>query len=299
MGATLHTRKLEHLIALTETRNFRKAADVVHLSQPALSRSLRALELELGVELFDRSHGEISPNTFGKAVCEHARRIQFELRELDRTVRQMKGLEEGELRVGLGPMVAAILLPGVLVDIVTRYPKLRIVVNIASGKANLRMLKDDRLDIAVFDTRVVESGDNVAIDDLPQHRFAFVVRPQHPLLDIGRNANITDLKDFPVGAPTLPPALAKIVRESGLDQLQTVTCDDVATLLHLAAASDLVALVSRPIAVSHFGKGALAELPVDLPFDMHSHIGLVHVAGRTLGPAGNLFVDLITKRLSE
>lgn len=295
----MQTRKLEHLMALIEMRNFRKASDVVHLSQPALSRSLRALELELDVDLFDRSHGDLTPNEFGRAVYEHARRIQFELRELDRTVRRMKGLEEGELRVGLGPMVAAILLPGVLVELVTRYPKLRIIVNIASGKANLQMLKEDRLDVAVFDTRVVEARDDVTIEELPQHRFGFVVRPGHPLLATGRNAFLADFKDYPLGAPTLPPPLMSSARQAGLDQLQTVTCDDIATLLRLAAATDLVALVSLPVAASHILAGALAELPIELPFDTESHIGFMHVTARTLGPAALLFLDLIRTRLGE
>ena len=295
----MQTRKLEHLIALIELRNFRKAADVVHLSQPALSRSLSSLELELDVDLFDRSHGELAPNEFGRAVYDHARRIQFELRELDRTVRRIKGLEEGELRVGLGPMVAAILLPSVLVELVTRYPKLRIILNIASGKTNLKMLKEDRLDVAVFDTRVIESRDDVTIEDLPQHRFGFVVRPEHPLLAIGRNAVLADFKDYPVGAPTLPPPLMSSARQAGLDQLQTVTCDDIATLLRLSAASDLVALVSLPVAASHILAGALAELPVELPFDTQSHIGFLHVTARTLGPAATLFLDLIRDRLRE
>ena len=62
-------RRLRHALALAEYRNFARAADALHITQPALSRSIQSLEDGLGVRLFDRSPRDVQPTAFGELVC--------------------------------------------------------------------------------------------------------------------------------------------------------------------------------------------------------------------------------------
>ena len=71
-------RRLSHVVALAEAGSFARAADRVHLSQPALSRSIQAIEAELGLRLFDRAARGVTITQAGKRIVERARRVLFE-----------------------------------------------------------------------------------------------------------------------------------------------------------------------------------------------------------------------------
>ena len=71
----IELRHLRHALALAEHGNFARAAEALHLSQPALTRSLQALEAQVGEQLFDRSHREVTPTTMGELLLQHARQL--------------------------------------------------------------------------------------------------------------------------------------------------------------------------------------------------------------------------------
>ena len=77
-------RRLRHALALAEHRNFARAAAALHITQPALSRSIQALEEGMGVLLFDRSPRDVEPTAFGELVLRHARGLELSSRDLDR-----------------------------------------------------------------------------------------------------------------------------------------------------------------------------------------------------------------------
>jgi DNA-binding transcriptional LysR family regulator len=121
----LDMRRLGHAVALAEHRNFARAAASLHITQPALSRSIQALEDSMGVQLFDRSPRDVEPTAFGELVLRHARSLALSARDLDRELQLAKGLEIGTLNVGAGPWGAAAMV-GVTVGKLSRqYPRLR------------------------------------------------------------------------------------------------------------------------------------------------------------------------------
>ncbi|WP_423767563.1 LysR family transcriptional regulator, partial [Escherichia coli] len=70
-------RRLSHVVALADTLHFAHAAQAVHLSQPSFSRSIQAIEDDLGIRLFDRETGDVRPTPAGEFVIERARRLLF------------------------------------------------------------------------------------------------------------------------------------------------------------------------------------------------------------------------------
>ena len=97
----MNTRQLRHLLAVIETGSVSAAADRVHLSQPALSRSLRALEDELRAPLFDRLDRRLVPTPFAQAYLARARRIVFEEAEGARELSLMHSGRAGSLALGM------------------------------------------------------------------------------------------------------------------------------------------------------------------------------------------------------
>ena len=82
----MNLRRLNHVVALADTLHFARAAEAAHLSQPAFSRSIQAIEADLGIRLFDRDIGDVRATSAGEFVIERARKLLFEARCLQRDV---------------------------------------------------------------------------------------------------------------------------------------------------------------------------------------------------------------------
>ena len=87
----MNLSQMRHLLAVHETGSFSRAAEQLHLTQPALSRSIQALEDELGLPLIDRIGKRNEFTAFGEAIISRARRIAFEAEEIRRTAQLLKG----------------------------------------------------------------------------------------------------------------------------------------------------------------------------------------------------------------
>jgi DNA-binding transcriptional LysR family regulator len=118
-------RQLHHLIALAEEGRFARAAERVHLSHAAFSRSIKALETRLGVALFDRTPSGTHLTVAGETVLARARRLVFEDHCFERDVSLLRGGALGELSFGAGPIPAATLVPSLLVELRTPTPACR------------------------------------------------------------------------------------------------------------------------------------------------------------------------------
>lgn len=116
-------RRLSHVVALADTLHFARAAQAVHLSQPAFSRSIQAIEEDLGIRLFDRETGDVRPTPAGEFVIERARRLLFEARCLQRDVDLYRDSQLGGTAFGVGPLLTATLMPQALQELRRQHPQ--------------------------------------------------------------------------------------------------------------------------------------------------------------------------------
>ena len=114
--------RLKVFRTVAEKLNFRQAAEVLYLTQPAITLQIKALEAELGVSLFDRSGNQISLTTAGKTLLPFARQMATVAATAQRELALLKGEELGELRVGASTTVAQYLLPKLVGEFNSLYP---------------------------------------------------------------------------------------------------------------------------------------------------------------------------------
>jgi DNA-binding transcriptional LysR family regulator len=138
-------RHLRHALGLAEHRNFARAAETMHITQSALSRSIQALEESLGVILFDRAHGGVEPTIFGQLLLKNARDLDLMSRDLQREIELAKGLSSGELKIGVGPWGAAMLAGAVVGAMSLQYPQLRLTLVIGPRRELLARLHSRKL----------------------------------------------------------------------------------------------------------------------------------------------------------
>ena len=111
--------QLQHLLAVVEHGGFRRAAEAVHLTQPALTKSIKNLEEAFGTLLLERRPRAVVPTPFGEIVIERARKILADLDQMKREVDLLKGFESGMLMVGCDPYVAKSVMAPALSNLVS------------------------------------------------------------------------------------------------------------------------------------------------------------------------------------
>ena len=142
-------RQLQYFRAVAEQRNFGRAAQACHVSQPALSVQIKTLEEIMGGQLFERQARDILLTPLGRDVLGHANEVLDAADRLDRFARDRSGGHRS-LSLGIIPTVAPYLLPGVLAGLRSGDVSLRVQIREARTERLLAMLRVGEIDAAIL-----------------------------------------------------------------------------------------------------------------------------------------------------
>lgn len=172
-----------------------RAATVLNTSQPALSKSIRQLEYEVGAKLLERGRHGARPTVYGEALVLRYKRIEAELRGAVYDIEALKGLSQGHLTIGATRTVANALVPTAVSALKAAKPK--IVVEIIEDRAAklTEALKDGRLDVVVGPIYGDPVGTELAEEFLFESQLVVVTRPGHPLTQ-RRRVTLSDLTAY-------------------------------------------------------------------------------------------------------
>jgi DNA-binding transcriptional LysR family regulator len=293
-------KRLKHLVALADTRHFGRAAEQCHLTQSAFSRSIQAAEDELGLHLFDRGTLEATCTDAGAFVVERARKLIFDSRCLERDVSLYRERLMGDLALGVGPYPAATMVPALLTEIRTRYPGVRVRVEVNNADHLAAHLRSEDLDFYMADVRNVVAVQDLHIAPLARLSAGFYVRPGHPLLAHGQ---ITGNALLPFGIASV--RIPKSVRvglgglfglDAGKDLPLAVECDDLTLLKSLAMTTDTVIGSTDAGTVQDVQAGRLVRLEiVDIP-PLFAEMAIVSLKGRSYSLMAQFAVDFIVRQ---
>jgi DNA-binding transcriptional LysR family regulator len=295
-------RRLAHLVALADERHFARAAERVHLSQPAFSRSIQTLERDLGLRLFDRETGDVRPTPTGEFLIRRARQLLFDARCLQRDVALYGDCTLGDTAFGVGPFPAATLMPHVLPELRRRHPQVNLRVEVNNWDAMLARLHAEDIEFFIAEVRALAPDSALEIRSLGRQRAGFHVRAGHPLA--GKPCTLASAWKYGVASTRLPPvvkmALARLLGlAEGEQPALALECDDVSLLQTVALASDTVLGISEVIARADVESGNLLPLRIkDLP-DLYSEMGIVSLRNRSHSPMADRAIELIAEVAAE
>ena len=293
----LDLRLLKQAVTLARHRNFARAANALHVTQPALSRSIAGLERSLGEKLFNRTQQGVEPTAFGQMLLARAQALLDGAGDLERDFKLMRGLEIGELRVGAGPYPAEISLGAAVAQLTRRHPTLRIELSITDLRTIVGSIISRQLDLAVLELSTVEAETRIAVEALPQHAARFFVRRDHPLVGT-RNLTLEQVLSFPFVGTRMPKRLAprflQAAKAGGIDPetgdyLPPVKVDSLRVVKEVVLGSDGVGVAPMPLIRRDVDDGALTALPLQQPW-MTTCYGFVYLRDRMLSPAAEAFM---------
>lgn len=293
----MNLNHLRHLIALAEHQSFRKAADALFLTQPALSRSIQALERELKVKLIDRVGKRNTLTAYGQQVVDSAKRIIFEAAELQRGVMLLREGTLGAVSIGFGPTPAAVLMVPLLTYMASHRPKIQI--NVSRGSVSLltQALRSEAVDVIAIDLRALTDFKDLLIEPLAPLRGGFICRAGHPLLS--REAvDLAMLRQYPVASTPLSDEISRnLATELGAEahpsRLMTINCEDISGLLDVVEATNTIFFGIFASARARIAAGKLQIIEVLPPVERTGQYALVSLAGRSESPTLKLFRDFV------
>jgi DNA-binding transcriptional LysR family regulator len=183
-------RRLQVFHTVARLLSFTKAAESLHMTQPAVTFQVRQLEEYFNTRLFDRTHNRISLTDAGKRVYEYADQI-FELyAKMDNAVRDMTGEISGVLIIGASTTIAEYMLPSLLGDFKKKYPDVNVHLKVSNSDGIVSMVENNDIDLGVVEAPVLNK--NLVVENCRNDALVAIVPPQHEL----SNQQQVKLKDL-------------------------------------------------------------------------------------------------------
>ncbi|MCX5513718.1 hypothetical protein C3941_13760 [Kaistia algarum] len=292
-------RHLELIRALAEHRHFGRAATALGVSQPALTRSLKYLEDDLGVPLFDRDG--VTPTLFGRIILRHGERVIDEFAGMMREIALAKGLEIGDLTIVAGPYAAEISGQQAIGRLSSLYPGLAVRLDIVDWTRAVEDVAAGRADLALAEIAEASQQLQLEVEPLSTRPLRFYCANSHPLA--ARLAlTLDDLLDYPWVGPTTPARISAalprteghfgtfdLVRDRFLPRITvetfTAARNIIASGIGLGAAAPLQ--IRREVEL-----GQLIILPVDVPW-LRLNYGFITRRGRSRSPAATAYMAIV------
>ena len=296
----LELRHLRHALALGRYRNYARAAEALHLTQPSLSRSIATLEEELGVHLFDRSKNGVRPTAFGELLLQRGAALLEGEAEFRREIQLLAGLELGTLCIGAAPYPVEISVGTAVARLLGAHPHLRVEVLCADPDEIARRVLAGQFDVGIADPRTIPATPRLRCELLNSHPLYLACRRGHPLT--GRDGlALDDVLGYPLATTVLAGpqgATASLARGAGLlDKASgvftpAVHVNSLSLARRIAQESDAL----FPATAGMLAADLAAKTLVTLDFrasELKTEYGIVTLADRSLAPVTSAFLDLL------
>jgi len=293
----LSTRQLRAFLALAEQRSFTRAAEQLHLSQPAFSALIRALEEALDTRLFDRSTRSVELTAEGRLFETSARQLLGDFGAALGTLRDHLQLRTGRVSLAALPSLAAGWLPAILAEYKAQWPGVELHLRDSLSDDCIDLLRAGAVDFALAATGPQTTG--LATEVLCSDGFHLVCRKDHPLARIKTVLRLKDLAPYP---------FVHLARNSSVRQrldaaVHPMQLNTVLEVEHLATVAGMVEAglgisVVPALTLFHFERPALVTRALKLP-GLKRRIYVVRRAGESLSVAAEALRGLIVERFAR
>lgn len=260
----MQLRFLETFVHLAKVRNFRKAADLLHTSQPVISSRISALENELGAKLFERNRRGVQLTSEGRSILPHAELVIELTNEMKWQVAQSNRLT-GSLRVGVTDTILRSWFIRLMETFRETYPGVNIEMLSSTSADIIQSLRDHSVDVGL----AMMDGNDPKLDFVPLGAFpvSWVASPRaFPI----RNASMNTLLDMPILSfpkNSIPyKTLERYLKTYSKVRPNVHSSNSIATIVQMAQEGLGVAPMPRAVVLDELAAGTLHEINVEPAF---------------------------------
>lgn len=292
MEATL--RQLEVFLAVARARSFRRAAETLHLSQPALSQHVAELERALGARVFDRLGRSVSLTDAGRILEDHAHRVFATLTSAREAVAELGGLQRGSLLVGASTTPGIYVLPTVVATFERRYPGIRLNLQIGNSALIEERTRRNELDLGVVGGHALHPGEECLAAGLLDE-LVLIVAPGHPWARrralAPRRLSECRLLTREEGSATRQ-VTERALQRAGARVATSMELGHTEAIKQAVMAGLGVAFVSVQAVKGELATGRLCSLRLE-GMKILRHFHVIHNEGRSLSASARAFITLL------
>ena len=292
MSLNLHLLRLFATVA--RTGSFSRAADTLHISQPAISKGVRDFELQVGCRLLDRTPKGVRPTREGQALARHAEALFAVERAAEDELLSLRSLDSGSLRIGASTTIATYMISEYLGTFHRSYPGIDLHLVIANTRDIADLLLAHDIEIALVEGPV--EGEEVESRPWRTDVMSLIVDPQHRFADVESGIDGAALSDEILivrepGSGTRE-VVAQALAARGIEPKQTLEIGSTEAIKQAVAAGLGVAIVSSATISDQIKLGRLKVVPMrDIAIERT--LWQLKVPGRIEIPAATAFERII------
>ncbi|MEM9749411.1 MAG: LysR family transcriptional regulator [Pseudomonadota bacterium] len=192
----MELRQLRHFLEIVDSASFCKAAEKLHITQPALSKSMRNLEDSLGVKVLDRLGSGVSPNAYGEVLYKYATLVTQELRRAVDEIDDMRGKGAGVVRVGAGVTILKYFLPWAIRSYISAEEGSSVHMRQGLRSRLLAMLRRGELDLVVASVDPSREEEDLYKEILFEDKLTVVASKNHPMFGRAEALSLEDLSTY-------------------------------------------------------------------------------------------------------
>ena len=279
-------------LAVSELGTFSKAAEVLYITQPAVSKRIALLEEQLGSKLFDRIGKRVMLNEAGKALLPIASRILQDMKESQRVIDNLKGQVSGDLSLVTSHHIGLRRIPNTLKKFVENYPQVRLDLAFMDSENACRKIEQGNYELGVV-TLPLSSSKRLELTPLWNDPLTIAVSPDHPLVKIANNKEIS-LKELAKHSAILP-AVGTYTR-SVIEKPVIQKHGALDVILETNYLETIRMMVSIGLGWSALPKAMLGDDLHEIKvkgLKIERSLGIVKHANRSLSNAGKAFIDIL------
>ena len=264
-------RRLQVFHTVARLLSFTKAAESLHMTQPAVTFQVRQLEEYFNTRLFDRTHNRISLTDAGQRVYEYSDRIFILYSEMEGAVKEMTGDISGVLMIGASTTIAEYMLPALLGDFKKQYPDVNLQLKVSNSDGIVQMVENNVIDLGVVESPV--SNKNLVVEVCRMDQLVAVVAPQHPLSNL-KTLSLNELLEHPYICREEGSGTREVINEymsgQGVNPAQINFSMELGSPESIKGAVEAgmgVSIVSRATVQKEIRLGTLVTLKLDPPLE--------------------------------
>lgn len=174
-------RRLQVFYTVARLLSFTKAAETLHMTQPAVTFQVRQLEDHFNTRLFDRTHNRVALTEAGRKAYEYAEEIFTLYAEMENTVKELTGDVSGALTLGASTTIAEYMLPALLRGFTMEFPDINLKLKVSNTEGIVSMVENSMIDLGVVEGPVANK--NLLVEVCRVDQLVAVVPPDHPIAD--------------------------------------------------------------------------------------------------------------------
>ncbi len=175
----MEDHKLKVFCTVAETKSFSKTSQIIHLTQPAVSLQIQALEELYETKLFDRSSSSINLTCAGEVLYSYSKNILAQYAELQKEIGKITGLIKGNITIGASATIGNYILPSIVFNFKKAHPKIKMSILIKNTDRVLDLLTSGVIDFGLVEGETVRS--KIKVEPLLTDELAFIVAAAHPI----------------------------------------------------------------------------------------------------------------------